>query len=119
MEPRWERYPRVAENAHAREWLTVQADLQLAANTIDAYGRAVDEYLRFAADGSFAPLVATRADIGGFVRHLFSRSARRSGERLANATIQQRLTAVRLFYGVIARGHQQARGSDLAIVRGC
>jgi len=38
-EVRWERYRRVSENPHAREWLKFQATRGLAANTIEAYGR--------------------------------------------------------------------------------
>jgi Phage integrase, N-terminal SAM-like domain len=46
-EVRWERYRRVAENPHAREWLKFQAARGLAANTIEAYGRDLDSYLEF------------------------------------------------------------------------
>jgi integrase family protein with SAM-like domain len=46
-EVRWERYQRVAENPHAREWLKFQAARGLAANTIAAYGRDLDSYLGF------------------------------------------------------------------------
>ena len=46
-EVRWERYPRVSGNAHAREWLKFQSTRGLAANTLDAYGRDLDAYLRF------------------------------------------------------------------------
>jgi hypothetical protein len=38
-ELQWERYERVSENPHAREWLKFQAARGLAANTLDAYGR--------------------------------------------------------------------------------
>ena len=46
-EVKWDRYPRVSENAHAREWLKFQATRGLAANTIEAYGRDLDCYLGF------------------------------------------------------------------------
>jgi len=46
-EVRWERYRRVAENPHAREWLKFQAARGLAVNTIEAYGRDLDCYLVF------------------------------------------------------------------------
>jgi hypothetical protein len=39
-ELRWERYRRVAENSHAREWLKFQATRGLAANTIEAYRKS-------------------------------------------------------------------------------
>jgi Phage integrase, N-terminal SAM-like domain len=46
---RWEKYPRVSENAHAREWLEFQSTRGLAANTLEAYGRDLDAYLAFLA----------------------------------------------------------------------
>ena len=46
-EVRWERYPRLAESDLGRQWLTMQANLGLAPNTIDAYGRALEDYLNF------------------------------------------------------------------------
>jgi integrase/recombinase XerD len=42
---RWERYPLVAASPLARAWLQLQADLRLAATTIEAYGRALQDYL--------------------------------------------------------------------------
>ena len=46
-EVKWDRYPRVSENTHGREWLKFQATRGLAANTIEAYGRDLDCYLGF------------------------------------------------------------------------
>ncbi len=104
----WERYPLVAGNSNARTWLTIQANLGLARNTIDAYGRALADYLAFSARCGVPTETASRAHIAAYVRDLSDRpnprsarmpsldGRRRSG--LANATLQQRLTAVRLFY---------------------
>jgi hypothetical protein len=39
---RWERYQRVSENQHAREWLQSQAARGLAANTLEGYPLAGD-----------------------------------------------------------------------------
>ena len=44
-EVKWERYPRVSENVHAREWRKLNSIRGLAANTLDAYGRDLDAYL--------------------------------------------------------------------------
>ena len=44
---RWERYPLVAQSPHARSWLSMQGNLGLAQNTIEAYGRALEDYLAF------------------------------------------------------------------------
>ena len=80
----------------------MQANLGLAPNTIDAYGRALDDYIRFSTAASVDVATAGREHVARWVRDLCERpnaaaaGARQSG--LSNATIQQRLTAVRLFY---------------------
>lgn len=71
-----------------------------------AYGRGLDDYLTFCRSAAIDPLEAGRADVARYVRDLSGRRGRRgpnvvaidSGAGLANATIQQRLVAVRLFY---------------------
>ena len=103
---RWERYPRVTASEHAKTWFKIQGDLGLAANTLEAYGRALDDYFAFSADRTVVPEAANREHIAAYVRELASRPHPRgrniviidSGAGLANATLQQRLTAVRLFY---------------------
>jgi integrase/recombinase XerD len=105
-EVRWERYPHIAQHAHARAWLQLQSNLCLARNTVEAYGRALDDYFAFCTSGNIYPDGATRAQIGAYVRDLSQRPNPRgnslqpevAGLGLANATMQQRLTAVRLFY---------------------
>jgi integrase/recombinase XerD len=106
-EIRWERYPLLVEHSHGRKWLTIQQNLGLAQNTIEAYGRALEDYLAFSEAHSIVPDAATKADIAAYVRDLSARSVparKTSGQSasvlagLSNATIQLRLTAVRLFY---------------------
>jgi hypothetical protein len=107
-EVRWERYPRVAQAGHARSWLAIQAHLGRAANTVDAYGRALEEYLAFSARGGVEPADAGREQIARYVQELRTRPngrTREAGVGLANATVQQRLTAVRLFYDCATRSH--------------
>jgi integrase len=70
----------------------------------------VEEYLRFCESREIEPTAATRGHVASYVRHLLSLPRSRqatmgaevvaldSGAGLSNATIQQRLTAVRLFY---------------------
>ena len=104
-EIRWQRYPRAAELGVARTWLALQANLGLAANTLDAYARALEEYLAFSAAKDVPVVTATKDHIAAYVRDLTSRPNPRganvlvldSGAGLANATLQQRITAVRLF----------------------
>ncbi len=105
-EIRWERHPRAAGLDVARAWLVLQQNLGLAANTIDAYGRAFREYLAVSDANDISVIEAAKDHIGAYVRDLTSRPHRRgrsvvvldSGAGLANATLQQRITAIRLFY---------------------
>lgn len=91
---RWELAPVAAKNHWALNWLTFQANRGLAANTLDAYVRAIEIYFAFLSKHGVTVEKATRADIGAYVNRLLSRQP----EALSNATIQQRLTVVRLFY---------------------
>jgi site-specific recombinase XerD len=84
----------------------MQGNLGLAQNTVDAYGRALEDYLAFSSCERFSPEEASREHIARYVHDLSSRPNPRganirvldTGYGLANATLQQRLTAVRLFY---------------------
>ena len=81
-------------------------DLGRAPRTIDAYARGLAEYLQVCEREGVEPAGATRAHVAAFVRELTARPSRQganvvaldSGAGLANATLQQRLVPVRLFY---------------------
>jgi integrase/recombinase XerD len=111
----WERYPQVAVVPTARAWLTLQCHLGLTAATVEAYGRALQDYLTFCADHHAHPETATREHIAAYVGDLTTRPHQRgqnvvrfeSGAGLANATIQQRLVAVRLFYDYLVEEGQR------------
>lgn len=100
------RWPVLGRHEQAAAWLQVWADLGRAPGTIDAYARGLAEYLQVCERDGVDPLTATRVHVAAFVRELTSRPSRRggnvvsidSGVGLANATLQQRLVAVRLFY---------------------
>ena len=100
------RWPVLGRHDRALEWLRIWIDLGRAPRTIDAYGRGLAEYLQVCEREGIDPLTATRAHVAVFVRELTSRPSRRgpnvvaldSGAGLANATLQQRLVPVRLFY---------------------
>src|SRR5260370_36058470 len=72
-EIRWERYPRVAENAHARDWLKFQSARGLAANTLDAYGRDLDAYLAFLSSARVEFESVLRNVIGAYIQHVAQR----------------------------------------------
>ena len=101
-----EKWPVLARHDRAMKWLQIWTDLGRAPRTIDAYGRGLAEYLQVCERDGIDPLAATRAQVALFVRELTSRPSRRgtnvvaldSGSGLANATLQQRLVPVRLFY---------------------
>jgi len=56
----WERYPTVAQQSRARTWLTIQANLELAPNTIEAYGGALEDYLTLSQRVAVVPETASR-----------------------------------------------------------
>ena len=68
------------------------------------------------------PVTATRAHLAVFVRELTTRPSRRranvvsidSGAGLANATLQQRLVTVRLFYDFLIEGGYGSRTRSAA-----
>ena len=107
-----DRWPVLGRHERAAEWLGVWADLGRAPRTIDAYARGLAEYLQVCEREGVDPLAAGRAQVAAFVRELASRPSLRganvvsidSGAGLANATLQQRLVAVRLFYDFLGRG---------------
>src|SRR5260370_2530637 len=102
---RWECYPLVAQSPYARSWLSMQGNLGLAQNTIDAYGRALEDYLAFSTRDSFSPESATREHIARYVHDLSSRPNPRGPKirvpdtayGLSNATLHHTLTPTRPF----------------------
>ncbi|MDH3676638.1 MAG: tyrosine-type recombinase/integrase [Anaerolineae bacterium] len=112
----WNRYQQVASIDWAGSWLTMQYNLGLASATIDAYGRALQDYLTYCVNQNIEPKTAKREDITRYVNYLMTqpRLTRSQDERvepsvgLSNATIQQRLSAVRLVYDyLIEEGQRQ------------
>ena len=109
------RWPALARCGTASTWLRVQADLGLAARTIEAYARGLADYLEVCAREGIEPLTAGRAEVARYVRDLARRPHPRgasvvsldSGVGLANATLQQRLVIIRLFYDyLMEEGHR-------------
>ncbi|WP_328413471.1 integrase [Nocardia sp. NBC_00403] len=103
-----EKWPVLGRHEQAAVWLQVWTDLGRAPRTIDAYARGLAEYLLACERDGVDPVMANRSDVAAFVRELMSRPHRKgpnviaidSGAGLANATIQQRLVPVRLFYDI-------------------
>lgn len=103
LEQKW---PVLLRHEQAATWLQVWIDLGRAPRTIDAYARGLAEYLAMCEREGVDPLTANRRHVARFVRELRERPSKRgtkvvsndSGVGLANATLQQRLVPVRLYY---------------------
>jgi integrase/recombinase XerD len=101
-----EKWPVLGRHDAAAGWLRIWTDLGRAPRSIDAYARGLAEYLQVCEREGIDPVTANRAHVAVFVRELTSRLSRHganvvsidSGSGLSNATIQQRLVPVRLFY---------------------
>ena len=120
---KWQHYPSVSSLPAAKAWLVIQANLGLARNTIEAYGRALEDYLQLCSRLQFIPVSVSREQIAAYIRDLTSRQspsganvrAFHSGVGLSNATMQQRITAVRLFYDYLI---EEGLRSDNPVGRG-
>ncbi|CAD6557027.1 Tyrosine recombinase XerC [Paraburkholderia kirstenboschensis] len=106
VEPEWQRYPLIASNCFARRWITSCSSLGLARNTITAYMSAIEGFLRFEQEQGVDLRGTSRESIARYVGEMLSQPRRSrpdevragSGGCLSNATLQQRLTAVRLLF---------------------
>ncbi len=99
-EIRWDRVPIVAGHEDARAWLSFQACRGLALNTVDAYGRNLERYVRFLSAAGKQAHEIRQETVGAYLRDLVKPSSI-EGEpalRMANATIQQHLAVLRMFY---------------------
>jgi site-specific recombinase XerD len=104
-EIRWEFYPHAAAQEHAREWLLFLSKTQKAPKTIDAYARCLDDLIEFFEQANLPLIEASRGDVAAYLNDLHHRAnpkgrgnARTHAGGLSHATIQQRLTAARLWY---------------------
>lgn len=120
----WFRYPFVAAHEQARAWITTETLLGLASNTLDAYARGLDDFLGFCQKTDISPVTATRADLAHYVGDLRGRPRPASHQGssevapatgLSNATLQQRLTAVRLFFDFLI---EEGQRTDHPVGRG-
>jgi integrase/recombinase XerD len=104
----WKLFPRIAALPSAQEWLQLQAHRQLSPHTVEAYGRGLEDLLRFCEQQTppLAVEMATKGDLASYVQNLVTRPNPHgqqiihlhSGSGLSDQTIQLRLTAARLYY---------------------
>ncbi|WP_395398157.1 site-specific integrase [Novosphingobium sp. BL-8A] len=81
------RYPLLAE------WLELLGNLGRAPATLDAYARGVSHFLSYCEVVGVAASTATLPDLAHYIRSLSE-----GAERIANASLHQRLSAIRLWY---------------------
>jgi site-specific recombinase XerD len=94
VEPiRCEHLPLTAAHPLCRAWLTLQSQRGLARNTLEAYSRGLEVFLRFLAGQQLPIPAVTRAHIGAYLASMQSDAV-----AISNATVQQRITVLRLFY---------------------
>lgn len=106
MTAKIDRFPGIRASENASAWFSMQRHLSLAENTLKAYGRCLEDYLVFSSERGVLPEKAGRDHIALWVADLSCRPNAHgakvlnidSGLGYANATMQQRLTAVRLFH---------------------
>lgn len=98
--PDWSRYPQVSENQQGCLWLSLLDNLGRSPATIDAYARGLDQYLSFCTAVGIPAEAATLAQVSLFVRYLRGEAVPLLSVRppVSNATLHQRLSAVRLWY---------------------
>ena len=75
----------------AFRWLCLQESLLKAPNTVEAYARGIDDWLRFCRQNDVSPTEASREILALYVRHL------NISRNLAAASLRHRLTIVRLY----------------------
>jgi integrase/recombinase XerD len=93
MAPRFslDRFRHLDTAVHARQWLTMREQFGLTPNTLDAYARAIDSYYLFLEGREHNGETSNQGDVAGWISELRARG-------LANSTLIQRVTAVRLFF---------------------
>src|SRR5258708_26173363 len=122
-EIRWTLYPLVAGDPAAHTWLQIQANLQLRPNTIDAYGRGLNDYLSFCARHQVKPETINREYFSLCGQDVARRrnpkgtfaSSSDCRRGLSNSTLRQRITVVRLYQDYLVEQHVR---SDTPVRRG-
>lgn len=94
----WRRFLRLSQEEQAQRWLKFLTQLGRAPNTIMAYARAMEDYFRVCEQHHVTSIEATKEHIALFVQDMRSRRRTDAKQGLANATLHQRLTGVRLYY---------------------
>jgi integrase/recombinase XerD len=91
---RWARFPFSEREPQVQMWLTMEADLGRAQNTVEAYARGLEDFLGFLSRRDLPVVTVSRANVAAYVRDLDTRGSRHGAEgdtagygQLANATL--------------------------------
>jgi integrase/recombinase XerD len=76
----------------ALRWVRLQENLMRAPNTVEAYARGINDWLRFCYQSDVSPVAASRELLALYVNHLSTTQC------LAASTLRHRLSIVRLYY---------------------
>ncbi len=112
-----ERWPALASRSIAVRWLALQLDSGRSPRTVQAYARSLVDYFAWCDGAGVEVETADRSAIAGYLRDLRERPGRHgpgvvslnSGAGLANATLQLRVTVVRLFYAFLVEEQVRER----------
>lgn len=94
----WRQFSQLATEGYAQKWLAFLTRLGRSPNTVLAYARALEDYFRLCQQCQIDPIGATKEHVALFVQDMRTRPRPDGGHGLANATLHQRLTGVRLYY---------------------
>ena len=98
---RWRQCPGLRTSSPSVCCRTLQftASIGRAPNTVDAYGRALQDYLAFCESSDADPVTAKADVIAAWIGDMRTRADDDGNARgLSDATVQQRVVAVRAFY---------------------
>ena len=103
----WSKYAAVAGEPAARRWLSLLDARGKDEKTLDAYGRVVSDFLLFLRVLGVATCDANEEHVARYIQSMHGRGPRKPGaarpRALKNATMRQRLTAVRSLYDDLLR----------------
>lgn len=76
----WDKFPLLSAHEHARRWLQFTANIGRAPNTIETYGRVVEDHLRFCQLVGADPLTVRADVVAAWIGDLRTRPNPRNSE---------------------------------------
>lgn len=112
-----EKFADLFADPHAGRWLTLLCRRGKAYATLDAYGRAVRDYISFCHSKELAYPEARKDHIGAYIQHMSSQQVQRvkTQRGLSNATMQQRLVAVHSLYDFFKHANERQAFNEFLV----